>query len=82
MMEAATGPVDNGHGNISHCMQDREAIEQRIKYFKDELALKQKERKDEYDRHGVSSKYKSLSNRMSSIKADIRKWQSRLDNFT
>lgn len=75
-MEA--GASEAQEAKISPCMQDKEAILNRIQYFKDELQRKLTERQVEFDTNGVSPKYKSLSNRMSSLKNDIKKWERRL----
>jgi chromosome segregation ATPase len=74
-MEAIT--ADNRPA-ISSCMQDREAIQNRIEYFTSKLKEKEDEREIEFKANGVSARYKSISNRMSSLKNDIKKWEERL----
>jgi flagellar biosynthesis/type III secretory pathway chaperone len=74
-------PDTDGKPKISSVMKDKEAIINRIEYFQQLLKQKEEERDIEYKENGISSRYKTLTNRMSQIRRDIEKWEQRLNEL-
>lgn len=64
---------------IPRFARSSEVIKERIKYLNNSIPKKMDERTLEYEKHGITDHYRTLSSRMTNIRCEIRLWKYRLE---